>query len=191
MSFLGNIGKALGGGNIMGMAMGAASMFFPPLGLASAAMGNLLGNAMGKAVSGAIAQMVQNMGMPQQIAQQVQQIIDQALKGVHKEVGHQAQEAVNQKFEGVIKQFIDQLSQEIFKKVRENAQAAGGAAGGAAMPATGASWFVQIAMALGEAADKQMGTVKGLAEQLNAAVGGTGSENDKKFNALGFISSLW
>ncbi len=70
MSFLGNIGKALGGGNIMGMAMGAASMFFPPLGLASAAMGNLLGNAMGKAVGGAIAQMVQNMGQQQPAQQQ-------------------------------------------------------------------------------------------------------------------------
>ena len=57
------------------------------------------------------------------------------------------------------------------------------AAGGAA--AGGASWFVQIAIALGEASDKQMGKVKGLADQLNAAVNGSGSENDKKFNALG------
>lgn len=199
MSFLGNIGKALGGGNIMGLALGAASMFFPPLGLASAAMGNLLGNAVGQAVGSAVSQMVQHLGLPQQIAQQVHQIVDKALQGVLKEVNQQAQEAVSQKFEGVIKQFIDQLSQEIFKKVRENAgNAAGGAAGGAAAggaaagggaaggaAAGGASWFVQIAIALGEASDKQMGKVKGLADQLNAAVNGSGSENDKKFNALG------
>lgn len=194
MSFLGNIGKALGGGNIMGLALGAASMFFPPLGLASAAMGNLLGNAVGQALGRAVGQMVQHLGLPQQIAQQVHQIVDKALQGVLKEVNQQAQEAVSQKFEGVIKQFIDQLSQEIFKKVRENAgNTAGGAAGGAAAggaaaggaAAGGASWFVQIAIALGEASDKQMGKVKGLADQLNAAVNGSGSENDKKFNALG------
>ncbi|MFO1382015.1 MAG: hypothetical protein U1F63_16905 [Chitinivorax sp.] len=194
MSFLGNIGKALGGGNIMGLALGAASMFFPPLGLASAAMGNLLGNAVGQALGSAVGQMVQHLGLPQQIAQQVHQIVDKALQGVLKEVNQQAQEAVSQKFEGVIKQFIDQLSQEIFKKVRENAgNTAGGAAGGAAAggaaaggaAAGGASWFVQIAIALGEASDKQMGKVKGLADQLNAAVNGSGSENDKKFNALG------
>lgn len=194
MSFLGNIGKALGGGNIMGMAMGAASMFFPPLGLASAAMGNLLGNAMGKAVSGAIAQMVQNMGMPNTTGNLIKQIVGEVIGKLQQQVGQQVQDQVGQKFEGWLKDFQQQFMRDLLQEVEKlmgkkggNQGSQGGAAGttpvngGAAggVPSVdqiaseqGVSWFVAVAIALGTAADKQMSKVKGLADQMNTAVAG-------------------
>lgn len=198
MSFLGNIGKALGGGNIMGLALGAASMFFPPLGLASAAMGNLLGNAMGQAIGGAVNQMIQNMGMPNMIGNMIKQIVGDVIGKLQQQVGQQVQDQVGQKFEHALKDFQQQFMRDLLQEVEKlmgkkggnqgaqngTAPAAGGAAAGGAAAGgvqsidqisseQGVSWFVAVAIALGTAADKQMGKVKDLADKMNTAVAGT------------------
>ena len=194
MSFLGNIGKALGGGNIMGMAMGAASMFFPPLGLASTAMGNLLGNAMGKAVSGAIAQMVQNMGMPNTTGNLIKQIVGDVIGKLQQQVGQQVQDQVGQKFENALKDFQQQFMRDLMQEVEKLVGKKGGGATtggtGAGAGATGGaqtvdqianqegvSWFVAVSIALGKAADKQMHKIKGLADEMNNAVNGTKNQS--------------
>ncbi len=171
----------------MGMAMGAASMFFPPLGLASAAMGNLLGNAMGKAVGGAIAQMVQNMGMPNTTGNLIKQIVGDVIGKLQQQVGQQVQDQVGQKFENALKDFQQQFMRDLMQEVEKligkkggNQPAQGGGKGGAAAGGVqtidqiaseqGVSWFVAVAIALGKAADKQMGKVKDLADKMNDAV---------------------
>lgn len=202
MSFLGNIGKALGGGNIMGLALGAASMFFPPLGLAAGAMGNLMGNAIGQAVGGAVGQMVQNMGMPNMVGNLIKQVVGEALGKLQQQVGKEVQDQVGQKFEGWLKDFQQQFMRDLLQEMEKlvgkptakpaaggapatgGAPAAGGAAGGAAAAngaqsidqiasQEGVSWFVAVAIALGKAADKQMHKVKDLADQMNSAVTNT------------------
>ena len=180
----------------MGMAMGAASMFFPPLGLASAAMGNLLGNAMGKAVSGAIAQMVQNMGMPNTTGNLIKQIVGDVIGKLQQQVGQQVQDQVGQKFENALKdfqqQFMRDLMQEVEKLVGKKTGGAAsgstgaGAAGGTATGTDGGeSWFVAIAVALGRAADKQMVKVKELATELNGAVKASEGQTGDKLQQQG------
>jgi len=162
-------------------------MFFPPLGLATAAMGNLMGNAMGQAIGGAVNQMIQNMGMPNMIGNMIKQIVGDVIGKLQQQVGQQVQDQVGQKFENALKdfqqQFMRDLMQEVEKLVgKKNTGTAAGA--GAAGTDEGASWFVAIAVALGRAADKQMVKVKGLADELNNAVksseGKTGDELQQK-----------
>ncbi len=198
MSFLGNIGKALGGGNIMGLALGAASMFFPPLGLAAGAMGNLMGNAIGQAVGGAVGQMVQNMGMPNMVGNMIKQVVGDALGKLQQQVGKEVQDQIGQKFEGWLKDFQQQFMRDLLQEMEKlvgkpgakpatggapatgSAPAAGGAAAADNAQSIdqianqeGVSWFVAVAIALGKAADKQMHKVKDLADQMNSAVTNT------------------
>lgn len=216
MSFLGNIGKALGGGNIMGMALGAASMFFPPLGLASAAMGNIFGQVVGKAVGSAVGQMIQNLGMPNTVGQMINRVVQDALGKLTQAVEQHAQDAVQHIAKDWLQDFQQQFIRDIIEEVAKlrkhsngagNGTPAGGApaggnagTGGIGDVAAGESWFVQVAIALGEAADKQMHKVKKLADDMNAAMtkaqagadakpgsaeANEAKKNEQEFNKLG------
>ena len=217
MGFLGNIGKALGGGNILGMALGAASMFFPPLGLASAAMGNIFGQVVGKAVGSAVGQMIQNLGMPNSVGQMINRVVQDALGKLTQNVERHVQDAVQDVAKDWIKDFQQQFIRDIIEevaKLRKHSNGAGhgssaggnvgaggnAGAGGISDAAAGESWFVQVAIALGEAADKQMHKVKKLADDMNAAMtkaqagadakpgsaeANEAKKNEQEFNKLG------
>ena len=198
----------------MGMALGAASMFFPPLGLASAAMGNLMGNAMGQAVGGAIAQMVQNMGMPNTVGQMINRVVQDALGKLTQNVERHVQDTVQDVAKDWLKDFQQQFIRDIIEevaKLRKHSNGAGNGApaggnggavgtGGVSDAAAGDSWFVQVAIALGAAADKQMHKVKKLADDMNAAMtkaqagadakpgsaeANEAKKNEQEFNKLG------
>ena len=175
-------------------------MFFPPLGLATAAMGNLMGNAMGQAIGGAVNQMIQNMGMPNMIGNMIKQIVGDVIGKLQQQVGQQVQDQVGQKFEGWLKDFQQQFMRDLMQEVEKlvgkkgggastggagaGAAATGGAAAAGVAPSVdqiasqeGVSWFVAVSIALGKAADRQMHKIKGLADEMNNAVNGTKNQS--------------
>ena len=164
--------------------------------------------------------MIQNLGMPNSVGQMINRVVQDALGKLTQNVERHVQDAVQDVAKDWIKDFQQQFIRDIIEevaKLRKHSNAAGNGAptggnggiggvggnveaGGISDAAAGESWFVQVAIALGEAADKQMRKVKKLADDMNAAMtkaqagadakpgsaeANDAKKNEQEFNKLG------
>ena len=174
-------GGLLGGGALGGI-LGIVGMVFPPAAIASAAA-NLVGSAIGGAVNGVIDFAMKSMGMPGFIGKAMKSLVDGALKQLTQGADQQVLGAVKDKVGDRIKKFQDELMKDItdaFQKYRSDAQKNGKASGG---KASGKSWFVAMAMALGEIQNKQAEKVKKLAEEVSKELGSDDAKSGKNQQA--------
>lgn len=160
------IGGIFGGGNILGSLLNVASMFFPPLQMASALF-NMLGQAVGQAINGALNQLQQESGLPKFIADAVKGALQEALGGNQQATDPAAQQQVNEQFGDQMKQFVENLVRQVVEDVkqeRENQAGEGKGSGGASGKG---GWLVALATAFGKIADKAAAELESAGKNLN------------------------
>lgn len=187
MSLLGGIGKIFGGGGIFGALLNVASMMFPPLQMLNS-LSNLLTSAIGGAVKQAADTLMKEFGMPKFIRDSVNSLVDSVLPGQMKESSAECDHAVQSQAGEFITQFRNDFYNDIIKHFKEKlgdrddgkgnkVGAGGGKAGAAAM--SGKSWYVQLAIAMGEALNKQADKVEKLAGEVNKSFDSMAGAQDK------------
>ena len=169
------------GGAGLGGIMGIVGLMFPPAAIASAAA-SLIGSAIGGAVNGVVDHAMKNMGMPGFIGKAMKNAINDAVKQLTQGGDQQAKDAVGDKINDRIKKFKDEMMKDItdaFEKYKSDAKKDGKAGG----KADGKSWFVAMAMALGEIQNKQAEKVKKLAEEVSKELGSDDAQSGKNQQA--------
>ncbi len=163
-----------GSGGIFGAVLGVASMFFPPLAVAGS-LSNMLTSAIGEAVKMAASTLVKELGMPKFIQGIINNIVDQALPQLQHQSSPDVDNFVQNQAAPFINQFRDdyaaQVVQRVKEKMAEGEEGAQGAGGKGKASLSGKSWFVKLAIAMGEALNKQADKVESLANQVNDSFG--------------------
>lgn len=160
------IGGILGGGNILGSLLNVASMFFPPLQMASALF-NLMGSAVGQAINSALNQLQQESGLPKFIGDAVKQALQEALGGSQQATDPAAQQQVNEQFGDQMKQFIENLVKQVVEDVKQERENQAGEGKGAGAASGKGGWLVALATAFGKIADKAAAELESAGKNLN------------------------
>jgi hypothetical protein len=168
-----------GGGGILGGLLNIAGMFFPPLQILGS-VANMLTSAIGEGMKQIIDFAVKELGMPKFVGNAAKSIVDSATSSNQNQSGggEELESYVQDRFGGQVNRIKQDYVTEGIKQMREMAESSredsdgkpararsGGANGGAAM--SGKSWFVQLAIVLGQALNKQADKVEKLGKEVN------------------------
>lgn len=174
----GALKSVFGGGGILGGLMNIASMMFPPLAIANS-LANMLTSAIGEGMKQIIDFAVKELGMPKFVGNTANSVVDAVAKGNQQETGGpEVNDFVQERFGEPVNQFKRDYVTEGMKQMREAVESSredaegkpasarrGGSATGASM--SGKSWFVVLAMVLGQALNKQADKVEKLGKEVN------------------------
>lgn len=167
-----------GGGGILGGLLNIAGMFFPPLQILGS-VANMLTSAIGEGMKQIIDFAMKELGMPKFVGNTAKGIVDAVTQGNQNPSGGEAVDKfcqdcfgdqVNRIKHDYVAEGIKQM-REMAENSREDsdgkpARARGGSSGnGASM--SGKSWFVQLAIVLGQALNKQADKVEKLGKEVN------------------------
>jgi hypothetical protein len=158
------LSNIFGGGNILGLLTSVASMFFPPLAIATS-LSNLLTQAVGQAFTQAIGQLVQQ-GMPKFLGEMLKNMASEVLGGLMKQSSPDVDQAVggDKGVQDTMKDIIDQLSSQIVDSTRKALDAKDGGKSG--KKATVGSWLEAIAQAMGEIAGDKAAKMVELSKKM-------------------------
>jgi hypothetical protein len=161
------LNSIFGGGNILGLLTSVASMFFPPLAIATS-LSNLLTQAVGQAFSQAINTLVQQSGLPKFLGDMIKNMASEVLGGLTKQSSPDVDQAVSgdKGVQDWMSKFIEDLSSQIVessRKAMENKQAKEGKGG---KKATVGSWLEAIAQAMGEIAGDKAAKMVELSQKM-------------------------
>jgi len=188
----GALHSVFGGGGILGAALNMASMFFPPLAIATS-LGNLLSKGIGQAVSQAVQTLTQEFGMPKFLGDMVKNLASEVTQAQQKpsDPGADAMVDAHQGTQDFMKNFIKDLSDKIIEGTRKQMEEKGEAAGakGGKGKASAGSWLQAIAIAMGQIAgdkaaqmvelSKQMADLNGKGQELTGQLKGLGKDDTK------------
>lgn len=160
MSFISGL---LGGGNILGTLINAASMIFPAAAMASSLL-NAFSGMMQNVIKGALEQLVKDLGMPKFLADAVGKAADLVFGGT-RGGGAGADQAVQKQFgdsmkalsEGLTKSFVQSVQQDMQSSDSSDTKGASGKGG----------WLVALAKAFGKIADKAAKELDQAGQSLN------------------------
>lgn len=158
----GALNSVFGGGNLFGALLSAASMFFPPLAIASS-LSNLLTTTIGEAIKSAVSTLVKEFGAPKFLQDIVNTIVDKAVSANQKESSPEVDAHVEATAGEDVKDFGKDFAKDVVKNAIENMGEDSKKKKG-----TG-SWLEALATALGNALNAQAEKVKGLADQITDA----------------------
>ncbi|NRF67242.1 hypothetical protein HLB44_09630 [Aquincola sp. S2] len=150
-------------------ATAAASIAFPPLGIATA-LGNLVQQGIGQALGAAVQTLTQVAGMPKFIASEVSDLIGKVLDKVLQPSDKGCDQRVQDCCGNDYNNFVENFCGSIIKNAIEEMNGGKGKGGG--------SWFEALAKALGKALDEQAGEVSKLSDAIQG--------QDAKDNPSGF-----
>ena len=159
------ISGLLGNSNILNMAM---SVVFPEGAIAGAVM-NIGSQIIGDVVKGAAQQLCQESGMPKFVQDIVKQVVDQVLGQNKQPTEPGCESKCKDGGRGDwMQNFIDNLAKQLTEAVKDgmdkDGKCEGGGKGG--HKATGGSWLVALARALGEVAGDKAAKMVELANKL-------------------------
>lgn len=181
------LNNIFGGGNILGLLTSVASMFFPPLAIATS-LSNLLTQALGQAMTQAINTLVQQSGMPKFLGDMIKNMVGEVLGNLMKPSSPDVDQAVggNANVQDWMGKFVEDISNQIVESARKFMEA-NSAKEGKGKKASAGSWLEAIAMAMGEIAGDKAAKMVELSQQmadLNGAAKGLDSSTDKGRDAL-------
>lgn len=157
-----NLNSIMGGGNILGMLMNAASMMFPALQLANSLF-NMVSQAVGQGLKAGIDQLVKEEGMPKFLGEALKKMVDEVFGSSKKETDPAADKAMQEQYGST----MDALSQGVQRQIVEDAKKAKDEASGT--PGASSSkggWLVALAKSFGKIADAAAQELKTAGENL-------------------------
>jgi uncharacterized protein YPO0396 len=161
------LNSIFGGGNILGLLTSVASMFFPPLAIASS-LSNLLTQAVGQAFSQAINQLVQQSGLPKFLGEMIKNMAQQVLGGQQQQSSPEVDQAVggNQGVKDWLSKFTEDLTSQIVESSRKAMESKQAKEGKGGKKATVSSWLEAIAQAMGEIAGDKAAKMVELSQKM-------------------------
>jgi len=153
----GALNSIFGGGGILGAALNVASMFFPPLAIATS-LQNLLTQAIGQAVTQAVQQLTQEAGLPKFIAQEINSMVKDAVSQLTQQSDPNCDDQVQQQTGDAFQDFANDFCKDLVNYAAQNM--------GGSKSKGGGSWFEALAQALGQALDKQAQKIQDLSSQV-------------------------
>jgi hypothetical protein len=160
------LNNIFGGGNILGLLTSVASMFFPPLAIATS-LSNLLTQALGQAMTQAINTLVQQSGMPKFLGDMIKNMVGEVLGNLMKPSSPDVDQAVggNQGVQDWMGKFVEDISNQIVESARKFMEA-NSAKEGKGKKASAGSWLEAIAMAMGEIAGDKAAKMVELSQKM-------------------------
>jgi hypothetical protein len=160
------LNNIFGGGNILGLLTSVASMFFPPLAIATS-LSNLLTQAVGQAFTQAIGQLVQQ-GMPKFLGEMLKNMASEVLGGLLKQSSPEVDQAVGNDagVKDTMQDLIDKLTSQIVDSTRKALDAKDGGSSGKSGKKTTGSWLEAIAQAMGEIAGDKAAKMVELSQKM-------------------------
>jgi hypothetical protein len=163
------LGGLLGGSNPLSSVMNIASMVFPQAAIANAVM-NIGSQIIGDVVKQATSQLGQEAGMPKFVQDIVKQVVDQVLGQNHKPTDSDCEKKCKDSGGDWIQNFVEELAKSLADAVKDgmdkDGKCEGGGKGGKGGKATGGSWLVALARALGEVAGDKAAKMVELSDKL-------------------------
>jgi uncharacterized phage infection (PIP) family protein YhgE len=160
------ISGLLGNSNILQMAM---TVMFPEAAIAGA-VANIGSQIIGDVVKQAASQLCQESGMPKFVQDIVKQVVDQVLNQCKQPTEPGCESKCKDGGRGDwMQNFIDNLAKQLTEAVKDGMDKDGkceGGKGGHGHKATGGSWLVALARALGEVAGDKAAKMVELANKL-------------------------
>lgn len=188
----GALKSVFGGSGILGSLLSVASMFFPPLAIATS-LSNLLTMAIGEAVKMAATTLVKEFGMPKFLEALVNQVVGQALPNLMKPSDANVDAYVGSNPE--IKDFMGDLTQDLTTQIIDNTRRHVAEAQDQKEKATGkkgavgaTSWLEAIAMAMGDIMGEKAAKMVELSQKMSD-LNASGQEIDKKLDNLAPVDS--
>lgn len=174
------ISSIFGGGNILGLLTSVASMFFPPLAIATS-LSNVLTQAVGQAFSQAINTLVAQSGMPKFLGDMIKNMASEVLGGLMKPSSPEVDQAVggDKGVQDWASKFIEDLSSQIVESARQALDAKQAKEGKGGKKASVGSWLEAIALAMGEIAGDKAAKMVELSQKM-ADLNADGKGIDKK-----------
>lgn len=167
----GALKSVFGGSGILGSLLSVASMFFPPLAIATS-LSNMLTMAIGEAVKMAATTLVKEFGMPKFLEALVNQVVQQALPNLMKPSDANVDAYVESNPE--IKDFMGDLTQDLTTQIIDNTRRHVAEAQDQKEKATGkkgavgaTSWLEAIALAMGEIMGRKAAQMVELSTQMS------------------------
>ena len=161
------LGGLLGGSNPLSAVMNIASMVFPQAAIANAVM-NIGSQIIGDVVKQATQQLGQ-AGMPKFAQDLVKQVVDQVLGQNQKPTDSDCEKQVGKGGQDWMQNFMQEMSKMLTDAVKDGMKddkCEGGGKGGKGSKATGGSWLVALARALGEVAGEKAAKMVELGNKL-------------------------
>lgn len=160
------LNNIFGGGNILGLLTSVASMFFPPLAIATS-LSNLLTQALGQAMTQAINTLVQQSGMPKFLGDMIKNMVGEVLGNLMTPSSPDVDQAVggNQGVQDWMGKFVEDISNQIVESARKFMEA-NSAKEGKGKKASAGSWLEAIAMAMGEIAGDKAAKMVELSQKM-------------------------
>ncbi len=160
------LNNIFGGGNILGLLTSVASMFFPPLAIATS-LSNLLTQALGQAMTQAINTLVQQSGMPKFLGDMIKNMVGEVLGNLMKPSSPDVDQAVggNQGVQDWMGKFVEDISNQIVESARKFMEA-NSAKEGKGKKASAGSWLEAITMAMREIAGDKAAKMVELSQKM-------------------------
>jgi hypothetical protein len=183
----GALSSVMGGGGL-GALLNIASMFFPPLAMASS-LSNLLTEAIGAGIKGAVDTLVKEAGMPKFLGDIVKGVVDSVVPNQKQQSDSKVDAYTSEKFKEPMDDFSKQLTKDLVDKVKEDmgdrakGKGSGSSSGAGGKKAAG-SWLEAIARALGEVAGEKAAKMVDLSNQISEKAGDSSPESAKEMTAL-------
>lgn len=156
MSFISKVFGGSGGG-IFGAVLNVASMFFPPMALATS-LGNLLTQAIGEAVKMAASQLIKQ-GMPQFIGNLINQAVDKLMPTLMKPSTPEVDEHLSQdtSVQDNLRKFTQDVASDLVDETQKGREGKGTQ-----------SWLVALAKALGKVIGAKTERLVELSNKINS-----------------------
>ena len=181
----GALNSVLGNNDILGAALGVASMCFPPLGIAMAAS-NVVQQVVGQAVNQAAQQLSQQAGMPKFLTEMIGDLVKNVLKDLQKpsdkrlrrsRAGPSAAEALKGLLDGLTKSIVDGAKSIMEQGGDEKCE--GGGKGGKGGKKSAGNWLIAMANAMGNAAGEHVGRMVKLSKEIESLTAQGGSDQEQ------------